>query len=116
MSPATGCVIVGGGLAAGKAAAALRKHGHDGPVLIIGSEDERPYIRPPLSKGYLLGKEERDSIFVHSADWYPEHDVELLLSTTVISLDLESKEVVLDGGRRMPYAKLLLATGSSPAA
>lgn len=114
MSPATGCVIVGGGLAAGKAAAALRKHGHDGPVLIIGSEDERPYIRPPLSKGYLLGKEERDSIFVHSAAWYPEHDVELLLSTTVISLDLESKEVVLDGGRRMPYAKLLLATGSSP--
>ncbi|MFI1440565.1 NAD(P)/FAD-dependent oxidoreductase [Streptomyces fructofermentans] len=114
MPPVTGIVIVGGGLAAAKAAAALRKHGHDGPVLIIGSEGDRPYIRPPLSKGYLLGKEERDSIFVHTPDWYTEHDVELRLGTTVTSLDLAAAEVVLDDGERVPYTKLLLATGSSP--
>lgn len=78
MSRAETFVIVGGawpparpqflrGLAAGKAAEELREHGHDGPVLLVGDERERPYIRPPLSKGYLLGKEERESIHVHPA-------------------------------------------------
>ncbi|MFG3479783.1 NAD(P)/FAD-dependent oxidoreductase [Streptomyces sp. NPDC047980] len=114
MSPENTFVIVGGGLAAGKAAEALREHGHRGPLVIIGDERERPYIRPPLSKGYLLGKEERDSIFVHPEDWYAEHDVELLLGTSAASVDVRAREVELDGGRRVPYAKLLLATGSSP--
>ncbi|MEU8865545.1 FAD-dependent oxidoreductase [Streptomyces umbrinus] len=86
MAPAFRFVIVGGGLAASKAAAALREHGHDGPLLIIGSEGERPYIRTPLSKSCLFGMRDRDSIFVHPADWYPEHDVELPLGTTVASV------------------------------
>jgi NADPH-dependent 2,4-dienoyl-CoA reductase/sulfur reductase-like enzyme len=107
-------VIVGGGLAAGKAAEALREHGHLGPLLVIGDEQERPYLRPPLSKGYLLGKEERDSIYVHPDDWYPKHEVDLLLGTSVKAVDRRAKEVELDDGRRVPYAKLLLATGSSP--
>ncbi|MFJ4467970.1 NAD(P)/FAD-dependent oxidoreductase [Streptomyces sp. NPDC089424] len=114
MSPAHTFVIVGGGLAAGKAAEALRKEGHDGPLLVVADERERPYIRPPLSKGYLLGKEERDSIFVHPEDWYTEHDVELLLGTQARAVDPRAKEVELDGGRRLGYDGLLLATGSSP--
>ncbi|WP_351235426.1 FAD-dependent oxidoreductase [Streptomyces sp. NPDC002133] len=114
VSPENTFVIVGGGLAAGKAAETLREHGHSGPLRIIGDEQERPYIRPPLSKGYLLGKEERDSIFVHPEDWYAEHDVDLLLGTSVRAVDARAKEVELDDGRRVPYAKLLLATGSSP--
>ncbi|MEU3298954.1 FAD-dependent oxidoreductase [Streptomyces sp. NPDC006678] len=114
MSPVNTFVVVGGGLAAGKAVEALREHGHRGPLLIIGNEQERPYIRPPLSKGYLLGKEERDSIFVHPEDWYSEHEVDLLLGTSVKAVDARAKEVELDDGRRVPYAKLLLATGSSP--
>ncbi|MFD7231999.1 NAD(P)/FAD-dependent oxidoreductase [Streptomyces sp. NPDC059881] len=114
MSPVNTFVVVGGGLAAGKAVEALREHGHRGPLLIIGNEQERPYIRPPLSKGYLLGKEERDSIFVHPEDWYSEHEVDLLLGTSVKAVDPRAKEVELDDGRRVPYAKLLLATGSSP--
>ncbi|GEC09857.1 pyridine nucleotide-disulfide oxidoreductase [Streptomyces spinoverrucosus] len=107
-------MIVGGGLAAGKAAEKLREHGHGGPLLIISDEQERPYIRPPLSKGYLLGKEERDSIFVHPEEWYAEHGVDLILGTSAKALDARSKEVELDDGRRVPYAKLLLATGSFP--
>ena len=62
-------VIVGGGLAGAKAAETLRAEGFDGEVVLFGSEPERPYERPPLSKGYLLGKDPRDSAFVHSADW-----------------------------------------------
>ncbi|MEV7994746.1 FAD-dependent oxidoreductase [Streptomyces sp. NPDC086077] len=114
MSPSNTFVIVGGGLAAAKAAEALRKEGHSGPLLVIGDEQERPYIRPPLSKGYLLGKEERDSIFVHSEDWYTEHEVELLLGTSARAVDPGAREVELDGGRRVGYDRLLLATGSSP--
>ncbi|MFG2754941.1 NAD(P)/FAD-dependent oxidoreductase [Streptomyces wuyuanensis] len=114
MSPDNNFVIVGGGLAAGKAAEALREHGHRGPLVIIADETERPYVRPPLSKGYLLGKEDRDSIFVHSEEWYTENGVDLLLGTSATALDVRAKEVELEGGRRVPYAKLLLATGSSP--
>jgi 3-phenylpropionate/trans-cinnamate dioxygenase ferredoxin reductase subunit len=107
-------VIVGGGLAAAKAAEALREHGHDGPLVIIGDESEKPYIRPPLSKGYLLGKEERDSIFVHPDDWYREHNVELMLDTPARTVDIRARQVHLDDGRQVSYTKLLLATGSSP--
>ncbi|WP_225811979.1 NAD(P)/FAD-dependent oxidoreductase [Streptomyces spinosus] len=114
MSPGNTFVIVGGGLAAGKAAEELRAHGHDGPLLLIGDERERPYIRPPLSKGYLLGKEDRESIHVHPENWYREHGVDLLLGTSVTSVDGQAKEVTLDDGRRVPYTRLLLATGSSP--
>ncbi|GAA5005253.1 NAD(P)/FAD-dependent oxidoreductase [Streptomyces siamensis] len=113
-SPVNTFVIVGGGLAAGKAAEALREQGHNGPLLVIGDERERPYVRPPLSKGYLLGKEDRDSIFVHPEDWYAQHEVDLLLGTSVRAVDAGAKEVELEDGRRVPYAKLLLATGSSP--
>ncbi|MGW1726859.1 NAD(P)/FAD-dependent oxidoreductase [Streptomyces sp. NPDC002306] len=107
-------LIVGGGLAAAKAAEELREHGHDGPIVLIGDERDRPYIRPPLSKGYLLGKEKRESIDVHPEGWYWEHGVDLLLGTSVTSVDGNAREVTLEGGRRLPYAKLLLATGSSP--
>lgn len=107
-------VIIGGGLAAGKAAETLRERGHGGPLVIIGDEPEKPYIRPPLSKGYLLGKEERDSIFVHPDDWYRENEVELLLGTRARAVDVRARQVELDDGRRVSYAKLLLATGSSP--
>jgi len=107
-------VIVGASLAGAKAAEALRAQGFDGPVILIGDETERPYERPPLSKGYLLGTEERDSVYVHAADWYAEHDVDLRLGTVVTSIDPSAHEVTLADGSRVGYAKLLLATGSSP--
>ncbi len=61
-------VIVGASLAGAKAAEALREEGFGGPIVLIGEETERPYERPPLSKDYLLGKAERDTIYVHPAD------------------------------------------------
>ena len=72
-------VIVGGGLAGAKAAETLRAEGFDGEVVLFGDEAERPYERPALAKGYLLGKDERESVFVHPAGWYPEHSVDLRL-------------------------------------
>jgi 3-phenylpropionate/trans-cinnamate dioxygenase ferredoxin reductase subunit len=107
-------VIVGGGLAGAKAAETLRAEGYDGQVVLVSAEAERPYERPPLSKGYLLGSDERDSAFVHPKAWYDEHDVELRLSTRATALDPGTHEVELGGGERLRYDKLLLTTGSTP--
>jgi 3-phenylpropionate/trans-cinnamate dioxygenase ferredoxin reductase subunit len=107
-------VIVGASLAGAKAAETLREEGFGGPVVLIGEETDRPYERPPLSKDYLLGKAERESIYVHPAEWYAEHDVDLRLGARVVGIDPAAREVRLADGSRVGYAKLLLATGSSP--
>jgi 3-phenylpropionate/trans-cinnamate dioxygenase ferredoxin reductase subunit len=107
-------VIVGGGLAGATAAQTLRDEGFTGPVAVIGSEPSRPYERPPLSKGYLQGTDERSSVFVHPPEWYAEHDVVLRLGTPVFAVDRESHTVTLADGDRLPYRDLVLATGSRP--
>ncbi|MFI6903222.1 NAD(P)/FAD-dependent oxidoreductase [Nonomuraea sp. NPDC050394] len=107
-------VIVGAGLAGAKAAQTLREEGFDGEIVLIGAETERPYERPPLSKGYLQGKSEREKIFVHATGWYAEHDIDLRLGLRATRLDLGSRTVRLSDGSRQPYQKLLIATGSSP--
>ncbi len=107
-------VIVGAGLAGAKAAEALRKDGFDGRVTLFGSEGHRPYLRPPLSKEYLRGEEELEHVFVHPEAWYGEQRVDLEPSTTVTGIDTRTREVVLDGGRRVSFDRLLIATGSAP--
>lgn len=107
-------VIVGGGLAGAKAAETLRAEGFTGRVILIGDERDHPYERPPLSKGYLSGKEERDSVFVHEPAWYAQADVELHLGQTVVAVDREAKSVRLGDGTVLHYDKLLLATGAEP--
>ena len=104
--------IVGASLAGAKAAESLRDNGFTGRILLIGEETERPYERPPLSKGYLLGKDPRDKAYVHSASWYGEHDIELLLGVRATNLDTSTHTVTLDGYEPLRYDKLLLATGS----
>ncbi|MGH3151572.1 MAG: NAD(P)/FAD-dependent oxidoreductase [Streptosporangiaceae bacterium] len=107
-------VIVGAGLAGAKAAETLRSEGFTGPLVLIGEETERPYERPPLSKDYLLGKAERDTIFVHPESWYAGHGVDLRLGAAVTGIDAAAHQVRLADGSEVGYGKLLLATGSSP--
>jgi len=107
-------VIVGGGLAGATAATELRKRGFDGSIRILAAEPHPPYIRPPLSKGYLQGSEERDAAFVHPDEWYAEHGVELSTATRVESIDRGASTVTLAGGQVVPYDRLLLATGAEP--
>ena len=107
-------VIVGASLAGAKAAEALREEGFAGRVVLVGEETERPYERPPLSKGYLLGKDDRSKIYVHEEDWYRKNSVELRLGRRAASLHRDSNELELDDGQRIGYTKLLLATGASP--
>jgi 3-phenylpropionate/trans-cinnamate dioxygenase ferredoxin reductase subunit len=107
-------VVVGAGLAGAKGAEALREHGFDGRVVLLGAEDHRPYERPPLSKDYLMGKAEREKAFVHPQGWYAEHEVDLRPRTEVTAIDRGAHEVVTATGDRLVYDKLLLATGASP--
>ena len=107
-------VIVGGGLAGAKAAETLRAEGFNGRVILIGDERDHPYERPPLSKGYLMAKDERDSVFVHEAAWYAQNDIELHLGQAVTTIDRTAHTVRLGDGTTIRYDRLLLATGSEP--
>jgi len=105
-------VIVGAGLAGAKAAQTLREEGFDGPLVLIGEEPERPYERPPLSKGLLLGSAGRDTVYVHDAGWYATHGVDLRTGVRAVAVDRPTRQVDLADGQRVDYDKLLLATGS----
>jgi 3-phenylpropionate/trans-cinnamate dioxygenase ferredoxin reductase component len=114
MNHRPGLLIVGAGLAGAKTAEALRDRGFDGPIALVGSESERPYERPPLSKEYLQGKSPVEDIYVHPQTWYADHDVDLHLDSTVTGLDRQEKQVHTSAGGRLRYDRLLIATGSSP--
>ncbi|MCC6376842.1 MAG: FAD-dependent oxidoreductase [Microbacteriaceae bacterium] len=107
-------IIVGGGLAGVSAAEELRKQGFDGGIKIVGKESHAPYIRPPLSKGYLNGSDGLDAVYVHPETWYGENSIELMTGTKVFGVNAQDKEITISGGRPLSYDKLLLATGSSP--
>jgi 3-phenylpropionate/trans-cinnamate dioxygenase ferredoxin reductase component len=107
-------VIVGASLAGAKAAETLRQEGFDGRVVLIGAEDARPYERPPLSKDYLRGEVGREKVYVHDEGFYAAHGIELRLGRTAASIDTSSSELVLDGGERLRYDRLLLTTGAEP--
>jgi 3-phenylpropionate/trans-cinnamate dioxygenase ferredoxin reductase subunit len=107
-------VIVGAGLAGAKAAEALREQGFGGRLVLIGAESYRPYERPPLSKGYLTGAQEREKVFVHAQDWYAEHDVEFRAERLVTRLDRAASRVELNDGSSIGYDKVLLCPGANP--
>ncbi|MFB2597940.1 NAD(P)/FAD-dependent oxidoreductase [Herbiconiux sp. P17] len=107
-------VIVGAALAGASAAKTLREEGFDGRIVLVGLERHHPYIRPPLSKEFLSGAAERDSVFVEKPEWYADHDVELRTGVRALSIDPIDHLVALDDGSDLHYSKLLLATGSHP--
>src|SRR5262249_28090622 len=100
--------------AGAKAAETLRTEGFGGDIILLGEETHLPYERPPLSKGLLLGTEEKSVIYVHDADWYQSNGVDLRLGVTVTGLDRDKHQVHTADGATVAYDKLLLATGSSP--
>jgi 3-phenylpropionate/trans-cinnamate dioxygenase ferredoxin reductase component len=104
-------VIVGAGLAGASAAETLREEGFDGEVHLIGAESRLPYIRPPLSKGYLRGQERFEDALVKPAEFYAAHHIELRLGADVTRIAAREKQVELEGGERIAYDRLLVTTG-----
>ena len=107
-------VIVGGGLAGASAIEGIRELDKEGPITLLASERELPYHRPPLSKSFLAGNGSVDDLRVQKARWFPQQDVRVRLNTTAKSVHLGKQSVTLESGERVPYDKLLLATGSAP--
>ncbi len=104
-------VIVGASLAGGTAAGVLREDGYDGSLHLIGAEDEPPYERPPLSKELLRGEATLEDGLVRPVPWYEEHDVDTRFGTRVAQIDVHRGEVICTGGDRIPFDRLLVATG-----
>ncbi len=107
-------VIVGGGLAAARVAFQYREAGGEADVTILSSDADPPYHRPPLTKGFLRGEQDRDSTLVQPLEAYEDAVVELRLETTVEAIHPDEHEVELEGGERLGYGKLVLATGARP--
>ncbi len=104
-------VIVGAGHAGGSAAAFLRQYGFAGPITLIGEEPIAPYQRPPLSKAWLKGEADAESLMLRPDSFYAENGITLRLDTRVERLDRAAKTVSLKGGEILHYDKLILATG-----
>jgi 3-phenylpropionate/trans-cinnamate dioxygenase ferredoxin reductase subunit len=107
-------VVVGGGLSAARVATEYRAAGGEAPVTILSNEQDPPYHRPPLTKGFLRGEVERDGTYVKPPEEYEDEVVELRLETTVERIDPDAHVVVLEGGEEVPYATLVVATGARP--
>jgi 3-phenylpropionate/trans-cinnamate dioxygenase ferredoxin reductase subunit len=106
-------LLIGGGLASGSCAAQLRRAGADGSILLVGREPDLPYDRPPLSKGYLQGKESRGDALMKDAGFYEEQNIEVLTRTSAMKLDLQARTVKLSNKQEIGFGQALLATGAN---
>ncbi|MDQ2894445.1 MAG: FAD-dependent oxidoreductase [Actinomycetota bacterium] len=106
-------LLIGGGLASANCARWLRRRGAEGSILLVGREPDLPYDRPPLSKGYLRGSEDRAGALVHDADWYADQQIEALTRTSAMKLDLAARTVKLSDKQEVGFGQALLATGAN---
>jgi 3-phenylpropionate/trans-cinnamate dioxygenase ferredoxin reductase component len=106
-------LLIGGGLAAANCARWLREEGADGSVLLVGREYDPPYNRPPLSKGYLQGKESRTDALFRPDEWWSEQGVELMTRTSVMKLDPAGRVATLSTKEEVEFGNALIATGAN---
>lgn len=114
MGDPTTYVIIGAGLAGGRAAEAIRERDPQGRIVLVGSEPYLPYHRPHLSKKYLMGKRPLEKVFFKPREFYDENRIEVLTGRTAVALDPKAHRVTLADGAVLRYDRLLLATGSEP--
>ena len=106
-------LLVGGGLAGANCARTLRDEGADGSILLVGREADPPYNRPPLSKDYLRGEEDRASALFRPDEWWGEQQIELLTRTSVMKLDPHERIATLSNKDQVRFRTALLATGAN---
>ena len=107
-----GVVIIGAGQAGYQTAASLRAEGYDGSIALIGEEPHVPYQRPPLSKAFVLGKQDQTRVLLRPASYYADHKIELLSGERATAIERTTRQVLLKSGRRIRYSKLVLALGA----
>ncbi len=105
-------VVLGAGAAGINAVEVLRQEGHQGKIILVSAEDRLPYDRTKLSKNYLQGKAEEDSLSLRSCEFYARHDIELRFGQAVTKVDVLNKSLIFSDGSSLEYDSLLLATGA----
>ena len=114
IDPNAKVVIVGAGHAGGTAAALLRQYGFTGAITLLGEEPIPPYQRPPLSKAWLKGEADEDSLALKPLEFYAEQSIDLRMGVVVRSISRASKQVALADGEPISYDVLVLAMGARP--
>ena len=107
-------VIIGGGAAGFAAAEMLRREKYEGGIVMLSSDDAPPVDRPNLSKDYLAGGAPEEWLPLRDQSFYSDNAIDLRLNTTVAAIDPKAREVALAGGEKLPFDRLLLATGAEP--
>lgn len=107
-------VIIGGGAAGFAAADTLRREGFAGAITMLSNDGAMPVDRPNLSKDYLAGNAPEDWLPLRAEDYYHDAGIDLRLNTNVSAIDPQARNVTLGNGDRLPFDKLLLATGAEP--
>lgn len=107
-----GLIIVGGSHAGLQIAASAREAGYAGAIRLVSEENSLPYQRPPLSKGFLLGKVPEAALPLRAEAFYRENAIEPLLGRRAVAIDRGAKSLLLQDGMRLPYDRLALATGA----
>lgn len=105
-------VVVGTGQAGFQVAASLRSEGYQGSITLVGEEPHAPYQRPPLSKAYLLGKQDAEGLLLRPSVFYVENRIDTLFGETVTAVHRAARRVSLASGRDLAYEHLVLATGA----
>ena len=107
-------VIVGAGAAGINAVEVLRQEGFQGKIALVSAEAKLPYDRTKLSKNYLQGQAEEDSLSIRSCEFYDKHDIELSFARVVTTVDATKNTIIFANDCRLEYDALLLATGGTP--
>lgn len=106
-------VILGGGMVAGYAAKELAGQGlAPGELCILSTDNAAPCERPPLSKKFLAGAKDEESVYINKPSFYGEHGIDLRLNTTVSKVDLAGMRLLTEAGDEIGFEKLLIATGT----
>jgi 3-phenylpropionate/trans-cinnamate dioxygenase ferredoxin reductase component len=106
-------VIVGNGQAGIQLVDSLRTEGYAGRITVLGEEAYFPYQRPPLSKDYMSEAGNPQPLPLRAERFFAEHDVDSRLGVSVTAIDRGARTVTLDGGSRLAYSTLVLATGAA---
>jgi NADPH-dependent 2,4-dienoyl-CoA reductase/sulfur reductase-like enzyme len=107
-------VIIGGGAAGFAAAQMLRQTGYQNSIAMLSAEEDLPYDRPNLSKDYLAGTIPFDYVPLRDERFYTDNSIETRVGQPAVHIDVRAREVIVAGGAKLPYDRLLLATGAEP--
>jgi len=108
----SGLLIIGASYAGVQAAITAREKGYDAPIRIVADEVHLPYQKPPLSKAFLAGSVAHSNLILRGDDYFKAQNIEMVLGHRAVRIDRDANMVGLEGGDRLTYDHLLIATGS----